>query len=137
MSHATFRATVRSRGHAGRFARASALLEPWAQEELMDASDDVAGEFRDEAPELTGRLRGGIEARPYRGGRIGFEVTATAVQPRDGFDYNLAFIPPTFNVPHREEFDTNYMQQLYATGKQLGEAGYPWNKYPPGYSPAR
>ena len=56
---------------------------------------------------------------------------------RDGFDYNLAFIPPTFNVPHREEFDTNYMQQLYATGKQLGEAGYPWEKYPPGYKPAR
>lgn len=54
---------------------------------------------------------------------------------RDGFDYNLAFIPPTFNVPHREEFDTNYMQQLYATGKQLAEAGYRWDKYPPGYAP--
>jgi hypothetical protein len=56
---------------------------------------------------------------------------------RDGFDYNLAFIPPTFNVPHREEFDTNYMQQLYATGKQLAEAGYKWEKYPPGYLPPR
>ena len=56
---------------------------------------------------------------------------------RDGFDYNLAFIPPTFNVAHREEFDTNYMQHLYATGKQLAEAGYRWEKYPPGYLPPR
>jgi predicted acylesterase/phospholipase RssA len=56
---------------------------------------------------------------------------------RDGLDYNLAFIPPTFNVAHREEFDTNYMQQLYALGKQSAEAGYRWEKYPPGYTPPR
>lgn len=56
---------------------------------------------------------------------------------RDGIDYNLAFIPPSFNVAHREEFDTNYMQQLYATGRQLAAAGYKWQKYPPGYAPPR
>lgn len=56
---------------------------------------------------------------------------------RDGFDYNLAFIPPSFNVAHREEFDTNYMQKLYAAGRQLGQAGYVWEKYPPGYAPPR
>lgn len=52
---------------------------------------------------------------------------------KDGIDFNLAYIPPTFNVPHREEFDTSYMQQLFATGKQMAEAGYQWQKYPPGY----
>jgi predicted acylesterase/phospholipase RssA len=56
---------------------------------------------------------------------------------RDGIDYNLAFIPPAFNVEHREDFDTNYMQQLYATGRQLAAVGYNWQKYPPGYAPPR
>ena len=54
---------------------------------------------------------------------------------RDGIDFNLAFIPPTFNVPHREEFDTNYMRELYALGRQLGQVGYQWQKYPPGFRP--
>jgi hypothetical protein len=52
---------------------------------------------------------------------------------REGIDFNLAFIPPTFNVPHREEFDTNYMQQLYGVGKQMALTGYQWQKFPPGY----
>jgi hypothetical protein len=52
---------------------------------------------------------------------------------KDGIDFNLAYIPPSFNVPHREEFDTNYMQQLYTTGRQMAQAGYQWEKYPPGY----
>lgn len=51
---------------------------------------------------------------------------------KDGIDFNLAYIPPTFNVPHTEEFDTNYMQQLFATGRQMAQAGYQWQKYPPG-----
>lgn len=54
---------------------------------------------------------------------------------RDEVDFNLAYIPPDFVVPHREEFDTHYMRQLYARGKQLGQAGYRWHKYPPGYAP--
>ncbi len=53
---------------------------------------------------------------------------------KDGIDFNLAYIPPTFNVPHKEEFDTNYMQQLYSTGKQSAQEGYQWQKYPPGYA---
>jgi predicted acylesterase/phospholipase RssA len=52
---------------------------------------------------------------------------------KDQMDFNLAYIPPTFNVPHKEEFDPGYMQQLYAVGEQLGQAGYQWQKYPPGY----
>jgi len=56
---------------------------------------------------------------------------------KDEMDFNLAYIPPTFNVPHKEEFDTNYMRQLYATGKQLAQVGYQWQKYPPGYMAPR
>ena len=52
---------------------------------------------------------------------------------KDGIDFNLAYIPPTFNVPRKEEFDTNYMRQLYATGRQMAQAGYQWHKYPPGF----
>jgi len=61
-----------------------------------------------------------------------------ATTQKDEMDFNLAYIPPTFNVPHKEEFDTNYMRQLYATGRQMAQAGYQWQKYPPGYaSPPR
>ncbi|RYD88004.1 MAG: patatin family protein, partial [Sphingomonadales bacterium] len=52
---------------------------------------------------------------------------------RDGVDYNLAFIPPTFNEPHLEEFDTNFMQKLYAFGHKMAVDGFPWQKFPPGY----
>jgi hypothetical protein len=55
---------------------------------------------------------------------------------RDGIDYNLAFIPASFDTPHREEFDTNYMRELFATGRQMAQAGYQWQKYPPGFEPA-
>lgn len=60
-----------------------------------------------------------------------YRIFATA--QKDGIDFNLAYIPPTFSVPHREEFDTNYMQQLYGVGRQMALAGYQWQKYPPGY----
>ena len=52
---------------------------------------------------------------------------------KDGIDFNLAYIPPTFNVPHKEEFDTNYMRQLYSTGREMAQAGYQWQKTPPGF----
>jgi hypothetical protein len=52
---------------------------------------------------------------------------------RDGIDYNLTFIPPTFNTPHEEQFDTRYMKSLYAVGLEAAKAGYQWQKYPPGY----
>jgi hypothetical protein len=53
---------------------------------------------------------------------------------RDGVDYNLAFIPPTFNTPHREDFDTEFMRALFKTGYDMAAAGYPWQKQPPGYA---
>lgn len=56
-----------------------------------------------------------------------------AATQRDGIDYNLVYIPSSFNVPHRQQFDTNYMQQLFATGRELAAKGYSWQKVPPGY----
>jgi predicted acylesterase/phospholipase RssA len=60
-----------------------------------------------------------------------YRIYATA--QRDGVDFNLAFIPPDFDVPLPEPFDKHYMNELFATGYQLGRRGYPWAKAPPGY----
>ena len=52
---------------------------------------------------------------------------------RDGVDYNLAYIPESFKAVHKEDFDTEYMRQLFDLGYKLAAHGYPWAKYPPGY----
>jgi Patatin-like phospholipase len=59
-----------------------------------------------------------------------------ATTHRDGIAYNLAFIPSSFTVPHKTEFDTDYMRQLYAVGHNMALAGYPWQAYPPGFEAA-
>jgi predicted acylesterase/phospholipase RssA len=51
----------------------------------------------------------------------------------DGVDYNLAYIPETFNEPHREMFDTGYMRALYRTAYEMAARGYPWAKVPPDF----
>ena len=53
---------------------------------------------------------------------------------RDGIDYNLAYIPRTFTTPFIEPFDTEYMNELFDVGHQLGCAGYSWAKLPPGFT---
>jgi len=57
-----------------------------------------------------------------------------ATTQRDGVDYNLAFIPPSFDVPHRAEFDPDYMKALFEVGRRSAAGGYPWAKTPPGYA---
>ena len=52
---------------------------------------------------------------------------------RDGIDFNLAFIPASFNELHVEDFDKNYMQKLFLNGYNASAKGYPWAKVPPGY----
>jgi predicted acylesterase/phospholipase RssA len=64
-----------------------------------------------------------------------YRIYATA--ERDKIDFNLTYIPPTFNTPHLEEFDTNYMRQLYAVGRQVSQSGYRWQKTPPGFENTR
>jgi len=56
-----------------------------------------------------------------------------ATSQRDGIDFNLAYIPPSFDVRHDKDFDTTYMRALFALGKQEASAGYRWEKYPPGF----
>ena len=52
---------------------------------------------------------------------------------RDGIDFNLTYIPPTFTTPHTAQFETGYMQSLYKVGLDAARTGYSWQKYPPGY----
>ena len=61
-----------------------------------------------------------------------YRIYATA--QRDGVDFNLTFIPSTFNVPHKEEFDNDYMRKLYDVGYEQGVKGIPWVKTPPGFT---
>jgi hypothetical protein len=56
-----------------------------------------------------------------------------ATTQRDGVDFNLTFIPATFNVPHKEQFDTAYMKALYEVGFNAAKSGYQWQKHPPGF----
>ena len=47
---------------------------------------------------------------------------------RDGLDYNLAYVPSSFNVPKKEDFDTEYMRKLFDVGYDMALKGYPWQK---------
>ncbi len=60
-----------------------------------------------------------------------YRIYATA--HRDGVQFNLAFIPSSFQAPHKEEFDTEYMRALYETAYDMGLKGYPWTHAPPGF----
>jgi predicted acylesterase/phospholipase RssA len=63
-----------------------------------------------------------------------YRIYATA--QRDGVDFNLAFIPSSFQEPHKEEFDNAYMRALYDRGYEMASKGFPWLKMPPGFSAA-
>jgi predicted acylesterase/phospholipase RssA len=52
---------------------------------------------------------------------------------RDGNDFNLAYIPADFTEEPTESFDPVYMGKLFNLGYQMARAGYPWEKYPPGF----
>jgi len=59
-------------------------------------------------------------------------LTIYYLSQRDGLDFNLAYIPKTFNEPHREDFDMQYMRKLFNVGYTSAVNGYPWEKAPPG-----
>jgi hypothetical protein len=50
----------------------------------------------------------------------------------NGLDYNLAYIPESFDVKPKEMFDKEYMRALYDLGYERARKGYPWEKIPPG-----
>jgi hypothetical protein len=51
---------------------------------------------------------------------------------RDGVDFNLAYIPATFQETPKEDFDPVYMTKLFDIGFAAAKNGYPWEKTPPG-----
>ena len=52
---------------------------------------------------------------------------------RDKADFNLAYIPQSFDQPRRKEFDTEYMRALFKLGYELARDHYPWHKKPPDF----
>ena len=52
---------------------------------------------------------------------------------RDGNDFNLAYIPPSFDEEPAEDFDSVYMTKLFDFAYELGRNGYSWEKGPPGF----
>lgn len=53
-----------------------------------------------------------------------------ALAKRDGFEYNLAFIPPDFKSQRDEYFDEVYIGALYKLGETMGRRGGEWHKSP-------
>ena len=54
----------------------------------------------------------------YQG--IGDLYRIYTITQRDHVDYNLAYIPPTFDTPHTSEFDTAYMKALFDLAFKAG-----------------
>jgi hypothetical protein len=52
---------------------------------------------------------------------------------QDHIEFNLAYIESSFNVPHQEEFERDFMRQLFDYGYRLARRGYPWENAPPGF----
>lgn len=56
-----------------------------------------------------------------------------ALAERDNLDFNLAYIPASFDEAPEEVFDAEWMRKLFQLGYEAGKAGYPWKKSPPMY----
>jgi predicted acylesterase/phospholipase RssA len=63
---------------------------------------------------------------------IGDLFTIYTITQRDHLAFNLAFIPPTFDYPHKQIFDTKYMTALFGVGERMAVKGTDWWwKHPP------
>ena len=66
----------------------------------------------------------------YQG--MGDLYTIFSICQRDHVEYNLAYIPPTFDAPHKTDFDTSYMNALFEVGVRMAVKGQDWwYKHPP------
>ncbi|MFI0394765.1 patatin-like phospholipase family protein [Paracoccus jiaweipingae] len=45
---------------------------------------------------------------------------------RDGFDFRVTAVPPTFPITPDKPFDATYMRSLFATGEKVGRSGQGW-----------
>jgi predicted patatin/cPLA2 family phospholipase len=50
---------------------------------------------------------------------------------RDGLDFNLAYIPAEFTKESKEDFDSQYMKELFDLAYERSKEGYDWEKMPP------
>jgi predicted acylesterase/phospholipase RssA len=80
---------------------------------------------------------------------IGYRAISTLIQKQgvsdldriyltaqqDGVDFNLAYIGPDFDYPHKKDFATDYMHRLFDYAYQLSVKGYPWSKSVPSHLP--
>lgn len=57
-----------------------------------------------------------------------------ALCERDGNDFNLAYLPSDFTDEPSEGFDPVYMKKLFDRGYRMALGGYPWHKWPPGFT---
>jgi predicted acylesterase/phospholipase RssA len=51
---------------------------------------------------------------------------------RDGLEYNLAYVPASFDRQPTEFFDRDYMRALFDLGYDMARQGFPWSSTPPG-----
>jgi predicted acylesterase/phospholipase RssA len=65
----------------------------------------------------------------YQG--IGDLYRIFSITQRDDVEFNLAYIPSSFQVPHTANFDPEYMGRLYEFAEGLAAKGYQWDKRPP------
>lgn len=56
-----------------------------------------------------------------------------AMAERDGLEFNLAYIPASFDEVPDETFDVEWMRDLFQLGYEMGRDGYPWMPAPPQY----
>ena len=56
-----------------------------------------------------------------------------ALAERDDLDFNLAYIPASFDEVPKEAFDVEWMRKLYRVGYEAGRTGYSWKQSPPLY----
>jgi len=52
---------------------------------------------------------------------------------RDGLNYHLAYIPPSFDAEENELFDPVYMTELFNLGYEMARDGYKWETAPPDF----
>lgn len=58
---------------------------------------------------------------------------AYLVAKRSGARFNVASIPPSFNVPSHGTFDPDYMKALFQAGYDLANSASPFSAVPPAY----
>ena len=78
---------------------------------------------------IAGRAIGSLIQTQGVGDLYRIYISAT----RDKVDFNLAYIPSSFDMKLETPFEQRYMQGLFEVGYALGKQGYHWHKYPPGY----